>query len=164
MKKIRLGIQALLVGLALFAGITRLVAQSTLADEEQIQKAAENFSAAYVRGDYKTMLTHYVDDAVLMPPGQDMIYGKEAIYKFWTRDTAYHQVFHKTKSDKLEIKGTVAFDNGYWYSESVYNGKSRPLASGKYLIIWRKENGEWKMYHDIWNNRASGWERKEKVK
>lgn len=155
---------ALLISLALFTGVTRLVAQSTLTEEEQIQKAAENFSAAYMKGDYQTMANIYTVDAVLMPPGQDMIYGKDAIYKFWSRDTLYHQVFHKSKSDRLEVKENIAFDNGFWYSESIYNGRSRPLASGKYLIIWRKEKGEWKMYHDIWNNRAAGWESKEKVR
>ena len=47
----------------------------------------------------------------------------------------------------------------------IRNGKERPLSSGKYLIIWKKdEKGNWKMYHDIWNNRASGWQEKEEIK
>lgn len=134
-------------------------------DELAIEKAAEQFSKLYVLGDYRSMSTVYTEDAVLMSPGQDMIYGREAIYKFWSRDTAYHQVFHRTKSDKLEIIGNLAFDNGYWFSEAVYNGEKRPLASGKYLVIWKKnEKGEWKMYHDIWNNRARGWEDKGEIR
>ncbi|MCB0486939.1 MAG: DUF4440 domain-containing protein [Cyclobacteriaceae bacterium] len=135
------------------------------ADQIAIQKAADRFSDAYVKGDYRTMVSIYTDDAVLMSPGQDMIYGREAIYKFWTRDTTYHQIFHKSKSDKLEIIGNLAFDNGYWYSQAEYGGEKHDLYSGKYLIIWKKnEQGEWQMYHDIWNNRARGWEEREKVK
>lgn len=56
-------------------------------------------------------------------------------YKFWSRDTAYHQVFHRSVSDKLEVVGEFAFGNGFWYSEAIYKGEQRPLASGKYIII-----------------------------
>lgn len=134
-------------------------------EENSIKKVAAKFSASYVEGDYQTMADIYTDDAVLMSPGQDMIYGREAIYKFWSRDTAYHQVFHRSVADQIEVIGNLAFDNGYWYSKATYNGKERPLSSGKYLIIWKKdEEGNWKMYHDIWNNRASGWQEKEEIK
>lgn len=134
-------------------------------EENSIKKVAAKFSASYVEGDYQTMADIYTDDAVLMSPGQDMIYGREAIYKFWSRDTAYHQVFHRSVADQIEVIGNLAFDNGYWYSQATYNGKERPLSSGKYLIIWKKdEEGNWKMYHDIWNNRASGWQEKEEIK
>lgn len=147
-------------------GLLILITTSSFGQSDEsklIQKVADNFSANYVKGDYKAMADAYTEDAVLLAPGQDMIYGREAIYKFWSRDSSYHQLFHKSKSDKLEIVDNLAFDNGFWYSEAEYNGKKRPLASGKYLIIWKKnEKGEWKMYHDIWNNRANGWEEKEK--
>lgn len=130
---------------------------------DAIQRVADNFSSSYIKGDYTAMANFYTDDAVLMSPGQDMIYGKDAIYKFWSRDPTYHQTFHRSKSDKLEIIGNLAIDNGYWYSKAITKGKEGDLYSGKYLIIWKKnDKGEWRMYHDIWNNRAKGWEEKEK--
>lgn len=152
--------------LTLIISITTCVlAFAQNSDQREIEKVADKFSKAYMEGDYATMISIYTDDAVLMPPGQDIIYGREAIHKFWTRDTTYHQIFHKSKSDKLEVVGDLAFDNGYWYSEAEYGGRKHDLASGKYLIIWKKNNkGEWQMYHDIWNNRARGWEEREKVK
>jgi len=130
----------------------------SISDKEAIQRAANSFSSSYVKGDYKAMANVYTEDAVLMSPGQDMIYGREAIYKFWSRDTSYHQTFHQSTSDKLEIVGNLAIDNGFWYSKAISKGKEGQLYSGKYLIIWKKdETGDWKMYHDIWNNRAEGW-------
>ncbi|MFZ1806652.1 MAG: DUF4440 domain-containing protein [Cyclobacteriaceae bacterium] len=154
-------------GIIVFIVFIRLTAysQGSTNDENLIKKAADDFSASYVKGDYQAMANTYTEDAVLMSPGQDMIYGREAIYKFWSKDTAYHQVFHRSVSDQLEVLGDLAFDNGFWYSQANYNGKERPLFSGKYLIIWKKdEEGNWKMYHDIWNNRASGWQEKEEFK
>ncbi|MEQ8304319.1 MAG: DUF4440 domain-containing protein [Cyclobacteriaceae bacterium] len=131
-------------------------------DREAIKKTAEIFSANYVKGAYDELIDIYTDDAVLMPPGQEMIYGREHIYKFWTRDSLYQQVYHRTVSDRLEIVGDFAFDNGYWYSKANYNSQERPLYSGKYLIIWKRtRDGQWKMYHDAWNNRANGWEETE---
>ena len=131
-------------------------------ERKKIQETADRFSQAYVKGEYQTMASIYTEDAVLMSPGQDMIYGREAIYKFWSRDSTYHQTYHKSTSDKLEVVGDFAFDNGYWYSEATSGGKQWPLASGKYLIIWKRDDkGEWKMYHDIWNNRARNWQKEE---
>lgn len=130
----------------------------------KIKKVADEFSSSYVKGDYQAMANMYTTDAVLMSPGQDMIYGREAIYQFWSKDTAYHQVFHRSVADKIEVIGDIAIDNGYWYSKADYNGVKRPLSSGKYLIIWKKDGaGHWKMYHDIWNNRARGWQEKEEL-
>ena len=134
-------------------------------EAKEIHRVADHFSASYVKGDYEAMAKSYTEDAVLMSPGQDMIYGREAIHKFWARDTSYHQVFHRSKSDKLEVIGDLAFDNGYWYSQARVKGKEGSLYSGKYLIIWKKnKEGAWQMYHDIWNNRARGWEEKGEIK
>lgn len=149
--------------LPFFASILVAALAHSQGHEEKIKQTADRFSELYVNGDHRGMAEIYTEDAVLMSPGQDMIYGREAIYKFWSRDTTYHQVFHKSKSDKLEIIGDTAFDNGFWYSQAIQNGKKGPLYSGKYLIIWKKNaKGDWQMYHDIWNNRAQGWEEREK--
>jgi hypothetical protein len=31
------------------------------------------------------------------------------------------------------------------------DGKGHVIDKGKYVEIWKKENGEWKIYADIWN-------------
>ncbi len=31
-------------------------------------------------------------------------------------------------------------------------GKSGSLDKGKYIELWKEENGEWKLFRDIWNS------------
>jgi ketosteroid isomerase-like protein len=33
-------------------------------------------------------------------------------------------------------------------------GKDKTTEHGKYLNVWRKENGDWKIYSNMWNANA----------
>jgi hypothetical protein len=34
----------------------------------------------------------------------------------------------------------------------IYGDKNKFLEKGKYVVVWKFENGTWKMYRDIWNS------------
>lgn len=127
------------------------------ADELAIQKVALTFSENLVAGNYGALMDAYWDDAVLLPPGRDIIKGKAGITAYWIRNRSFKQLYHKTISEKIEVTGDYALDYGYWFSEGKAGDKAYPLSSGKYVVIWKKIDGRWKMYQDIWNNRSQNW-------
>jgi ketosteroid isomerase-like protein len=94
---------------------------------------------------------------MILPPNRDIIKGKDAISSYWSFGKDFKQLYHRTIADSIIITGNYAFDCGYWYSEAKRGNNSGPLYSGKYLIVWEKRNGLWKMYQDIWNNRSGDW-------
>jgi ketosteroid isomerase-like protein len=44
-----------------------------------------------------------------------------------------------------------AYDYGYYSGSSAKTGEESSKFQGKYVIIWKKENNDWKIYLDIWN-------------
>ena len=33
----------------------------------------------------------------------------------------------------------------------MYGDNNKTLDKGKYVVVWKQENGQWKIYRDIWN-------------
>src|SRR5262245_57748127 len=54
-------------------------------EQVAINKLIHDFAAAFNRGDMAAVTDMYADDAVVMPPGSNMIKGRNAIRDFWTK-------------------------------------------------------------------------------
>lgn len=147
------------VGLLL--AVDTLIATNAQAqdDKTQILAAISKFSAAFVAGDYQTMIDAYTDDALLMAPAEDPIKGKEGIAHFWNT-RSYKQLQHRLEPVEIIINGDTAIDYGFIYGQSETNGVVGKPGSSKYYVIWKKVNGQWKIYFDMWNARDAEWKEK----
>jgi ketosteroid isomerase-like protein len=64
---------------------------------------------------------------------------------------AIDSALKQTKLETVEVYGTggtVAEVGKY----SVLGGNGEALDSGKYIVLWKREKGKWKLYRDIWNS------------
>ena len=141
----------LLITPVLFA----LNSQAQSADSVEIRKImkqAEFFSAAYVAGDYDKMVGVYTRDGKIMPPGAPIIEGHEAIRQRWVLPEGVHVTRHKSTPVEVILTGDdKAYDAGYYEGTTRRADGSLVNWKGKYVIIWKKEDGQWKMLYDIWN-------------
>ncbi|MEO0584930.1 MAG: nuclear transport factor 2 family protein [Bacteroidota bacterium] len=62
--------------------------------------------------------------------------------------------YHKVTPEEIKIIGDEAYDYGYYEGKTKSAERGESSWGGKYVIIWRKVEGEWKIYLDIWNSRA----------
>lgn len=125
-------------------------------DKAIILENINNFSKAFVAGDYESMVNAYTDDAMLMAPMRDPIKGKAAIREYWTT-TTYKQLKHKLEPVEIIIDGDLAYDYGFIFGQSETNGVAGQPGSSKYYVVWKKVNGQWKIHFDMWNARDAGW-------
>jgi uncharacterized protein (TIGR02246 family) len=100
------------------------------------------------QGDLDNMVAMYTDDTSVLPPGEKSIYGIEAVREFWNE--MLHQVGFSDVAytiEKIEPLGndTAAELTSY---EVTLAGERR---KGKYTVIWKKVQGEWKLHVDIFN-------------
>ena len=113
-----------------------------------IRKEASNWGEEVRRGDSIAMAAHYTSDAIVMPPNSQPVKGND-IVKFWGS-----MVRMGVKDLKLNI--TDISGDGDVYTETgtieVFGANELSLDKGKYVVVWKKENGNWKMYRDIWNS------------
>ncbi len=117
--------------------------------QEAIQETMRNFTAHFSRGDAAAVARLYAQDAVIMPPNQDFVTGAKNIEGFWTGliTAGVRTVALETK--QIEQYGEVVAEIGH-YKVSIE--RNEVIDEGKYLVLWKQENGEWKLFRDIWNS------------
>lgn len=125
--------------------------QGSEADKTKILAAVKNFSKAYMASDYDAVAHSYTTDAKIFSNNLPIIQGRDSIKKFWMGGSSIKVLHHEIVPEEIKFFGDYAHDYGY------YNGKSSNAEGeisewkGKYVVVWKKEDGAWKMYLDIWN-------------
>jgi ketosteroid isomerase-like protein len=129
-------------------------AQSFLGDEKEIQvilKNIESFSKAIMSSDHNQIGQFYTADARIFPNNTRIIEGREAIVQYWQQPDGSGISHHKVTPREIKIIGGEAYDYGYYEGVSYDVTGKESSWKGKYVIIWRKQSGDWKIYLDIWN-------------
>ena len=133
-----------LFALVLMTGASVFAQKDMKAD---IMAANQKFMDAYAQG-ATTMNTYYSTDAQLMAPGMEVVKGNTAIGTFWKG--AFDSGVKKAKLATTEAtqNGDQVFEVGQY---TLYGTNDAQLDTGKYVVIWKKEGGQWKLHRDIWN-------------
>jgi ketosteroid isomerase-like protein len=121
-------------------------------DKDEIQDAARQFSAAYMRGDADAMTALYTRDAVIFPERSHAISGHDALKRYWTVKPGQKITRHLLIPTQVTVDGKHAYDHGIFEIAGERNGKSWGPLRGKYLVVWRREPDGWKMQLDMWNS------------
>lgn len=136
------------------AVLTNLQAQSYIGKKKDINiilKNIEQFSQNYVQGDIEALVDSYTFDGKIFPNRTKIIEGREKLLEFWTPRNGNKTIRHKITPSEIRIVKKTAYDFGY-YEGTSQNAKGEKFEfRGKYVIVWRKVKGKWKIYLDIWN-------------
>ncbi len=116
--------------------------------KETIGSLYENFESAFAQGNVESISEFYTESAMLVPPESDLVQGKESIAAFW--QTAIDMGIKSVKLDLLEIEqhGDTAIEVGRYTMMAENNDV---IDHGKGIVIWKFENGHWKLHRDMWN-------------
>ena len=152
----KMSIPASLCGLVLLAGALLsgpvLHAQVAPSDSAAIQRLGRQFSAAYMRGDAAAMANLYTSDAVIAPERSEWITGREAIARYWTLGPGRRITRHVLTPNRIVVDGEHAYDYGTYEIAGERDGLSGGPSRGKYVVVWRREQGGWRMQLDMWNS------------
>ena len=126
------------------------------AEEAAIMKADSAWSAYSAESkDVERVVSYFADDAVLVPPDQPIVKGKEALRKFVEESFKIpgFSISWRSSDIKLSPDGKLAYmygENMTTMNDSTGNKISIP---GRGYSIWRKEpDGNWKCVVDIFNS------------
>jgi ketosteroid isomerase-like protein len=90
----------------------------------------------------------YTADARILPPGADMVEGRDAILAFWKAAVEQLGISRvELRTVELHQAGDFAYQVGR-ATLTVGGGQD---VEGKYVVIWKQEGGEWRWHQDIWN-------------
>lgn len=122
-------------------------------DIEQVKKTINEANKVY--GDRFTndsrdwYISKYCKDACAMPDKMNSVCGIDSLIKYYYNDG-------KNKHYKITIKEVEIFGNNELVvEEGIYDfpdGKGGSFDKGKFIAIWKIEEGKWKIYREIWNS------------
>jgi len=106
-------------------------------------------------GHADSLAEFYQQHAVIMPPNMAPTRGKEAIRAFFATLNTVKPTL-TLHADSVWASGSAAVELGRWRF-AWPAGASRPpgvppVDSGKYVVRWVNEGGQWLMAQDIWNS------------
>jgi uncharacterized protein (TIGR02246 family) len=114
----------------------------------EITALAKEFENALNAGDVEGIAALYADDCRLLPPNAEMTQGKEAV-----RAIFGGMIAAGLKGTLDTVEAVVTGKVGYRVGRYELKSPDGVVADqGKYIEIWRKIDGEWKIVNDIWNS------------
>lgn len=114
-----------------------------------VAAANENFMATFKRGDAAGIAALYTVNGQVLPPNGDFVTGKEAIEGFWR--AIMDMGIKEAKLEIVEVEGHG--DTAIEVSKYTLQGdEGQVLDTGKYIVIWKQQDGDWKLHRDIFNS------------
>lgn len=124
--------------------------QQTL--REAIEAANRNFMEAFRRGDAAGVAACYTEQARILPPSSEMMQGRATIQSFWQAVLSSGVTEAKLETLDVEAGGDdLVREIGQFVLTIMQNGET-VYSPGKYVVIWKREAGNWKLDVDIWNS------------
>jgi uncharacterized protein (TIGR02246 family) len=116
---------------------------------EAIAAADDRFMAAFNRGDAAGVAALYTEQGQLLPPNAGFVVGRDAVQAFW--QGAMDMGIASAKIEILEVEGHG--DTAIEVSkDSLHAQGGEELDAGKFIVIWKRVGGEWKLHRDIYNS------------
>jgi ketosteroid isomerase-like protein len=109
----------------------------------------DNFMAAFKQGDAARLAALYTENAQVLPPNTDLIAGQPAIQGFWqaVMDMGIKEITLNT--GEVEKHGDAATEVSRF---KLLGQDGQVLDKGKYIVIWKRDHGQWKLHRYISNS------------
>ena len=101
-------------------------------------------------GDAAGLAALYTENGQLLPPNSEFVTGRQAIQEFHQggMDTGIKSL--KLETIEVEGMGKTAYEVGKY---TLFDDGDQMIDTGKYVVIWKQEAGQWRLHRDIWNSR-----------
>ena len=113
-----------------------------------IQQAIQNVELTFARGNASELAELYTHNAMLLPPEFSSISSKRDIGAFW--QGGMDMGIASVEFDVVEVEqhGDTAIEVSNFTMKSA---DGQVIDQGKGTVIWKFENGAWKIHRDMWN-------------
>lgn len=123
--------------------------QTQTAIHTEIAARNEQFMQYFEDRDASALAELYTEEAQLLPPNSDFVTGKPAINGFW--QALFEMGITKVKLESVEAEqcGQTAIEVSRY---TMLGPGDQVLDQGKYIVIWKEVDGQWKLHRDIFNS------------
>lgn len=148
--KVRPGGQPFVAAVLAVLGIAACVASEQVDYRAQIDTANRKVRETLALQDAAAIARLYTVDGWLLPPYQDVVRGRKEIQTFWEVALILGGLRGMTLTTiEVEGMGDTAYEVGTYVFK---NDGGKILDEGKFIVIWKLVDGEWKVHRDISNS------------
>ena len=114
-----------------------------------IAASNKKFGEAWASGDSATFVSCYAKDACINPPNMPRMCGPAAITGFFNGGRAMGLRNLTLTTEEVMGGNEAVVETGKY---EVFDSAHKSLDKGKYLVMWKEEDGKWKSFRDEWNS------------
>lgn len=119
------------------------------AAHQEIETADRAFETNFESHDAEGMAELYTEDGQLLPPGSDVVSGRDDIAAFWQGLFDMGVATAQLETVELEVHGETAVEVGRFTLGDADGGT---VDHGTFVVVWKREDGAWKLHRDVWNS------------
>ena len=131
------------------------------AEEARAAIAANHskFVGAFGKGDAAAVAALHAADAKLLPQVAPPVEGVRNVEAFWGGLLKAGARLVQLQTLSVEERGELAYEVGDYIVTTQPSPGLTAINSGNYLVVWRRQGGEWKLAAAIWNTDKAAPER-----
>lgn len=113
-----------------------------------IHEGNERFKQAVRASDAAATPSLYTKDGTILPPNGEAVSGSDSMEAFW--QIAFESGVTEARPVTQEViaMGEYALEVGEY---SLF-AKDDLIDRGKIMVLWKNEDGVWRMHRDTWNS------------
>lgn len=136
----------------LLAGLVSAGPASAHGVSAQINQLIAKWLVAFEQKDFATIEAIYAPDGLLLTTNSPPIEGAKAAADAWKSWSELPNVAIGFGNTRLEVSssGDLAMDYG-WYTFAFDTDNGRFEDNGKYVVVWKRIDGAWRVAADIFN-------------
>ena len=125
------------------------VVQDLASIRQGIDETHRRFEDAFNHGDAAGAARQlYTRDARILPPGAEIVQGRDRIAEFWAA-AAPQMGVQRVELSTLDLQALG--DEAYEIGRATLTLAGGQRATPKYVAVWKYEDGAWRRHVDIWN-------------
>ena len=149
--------KSLKIRILVLAATIMLLASSCAQDQSgdlraAIEATSGQWQQSFNAGDAAGIAALYTTDGQLMPPGAATLSGRDAIEAFWQDIVSIEGMSVVLESGEIVGQRNNAVEAG---SFTMTDADGNTVDQGKYVVVWRREQGDWRLARDIWNSNVA---------
>jgi ketosteroid isomerase-like protein len=120
-----------------------------LTTKDAIKAANKTLMGLLAAGDTAGIAKLYTAKAMLLPQGVPGMKGAKNIAGYWAGAVAQGVAGGALKTAEVDELGSTAIESGTYQLKTA---DGAVCGAGKYVVVWKKEGGAWKLHRDIFNS------------
>jgi ketosteroid isomerase-like protein len=126
--------------------------RNVAADSTALMQAYEQYRQAWLKGDTAAALGAISNDVRILISGEPDIVGKDAARRLFVDEMAKYDVpVLKLDHQDVIVSGAHAIVIGRYEEVQVPKHGPPNQGAGRYMTIWRRENGAWRILRYMLN-------------